>query len=548
MQSNSFQKVIDLSNDEAKEFFLKAESYFNVEVPKYLNLQGILNVAKNTLGNSELSSISKSKTAMSDSENINYNLYVSKDARFTWRPFTMIHPIAYVDLVNFITNQDTWSFIVNRFREFAHNPNVVCVSIPVQSNNETNSDKEEQILEWWQNLEQAQIKLALDYDYCIQTDVTDCYPSIYTHSISWALHGKEYAKSNRKLKDSEGNWIIGNCLDKKISNLQNGQTNGIPQGSVMMDFVAEMVLGYADFLLGERIDNSEFSGDSYKVIRYRDDYRIFGNKLEVVENIMKFLTEILMDLNLKINSKKTFLCSDIIIDGIKPEKLYWAAKKNSLISGYSYKTLKTEDVDKQVNDINEVQGTLSSKKYIKIPNYNLSLQKHLLQIKLFADDYPNSGQLLQALTEFYRFRIYHLQEEQKDTEQLISIIVAIMKANPRTIVQCVAIIARLLSLIEESAITMIVDKIKKKYETSPKLDYIELWLQRILITVNREATFNSLLCKKISSPTSYNLWNSDWLNETKRLDESNLIDEECLSQYSLITDPREVGLFNPYQG
>uniref|UniRef100_UPI003F68E4E7 RNA-directed DNA polymerase n=1 Tax=Streptococcus pluranimalium TaxID=82348 RepID=UPI003F68E4E7 len=462
MQNTSSKKVIDLSNDEANEFFLKAESYFNVELPKYFNLKGILDTAKNILGNSELNSISVSKTAISDSENINYNLYVSKDARFTWRPFTMIHPIAYIDLVNFMTNQDTWNFIVNRFREFAQNPSVVCVSIPVQSNNEMNSNKEEQILEWWRDLEQAQIKFALDYDYCIQTDITDCYPSIYTHSISWALHGKEYSKNNRGLKDSSKNLIVGNNLDKKISNLQNGQTNGIPQGSVVMDFIAEMVLGYADLLLTERIKASELREESYKVLRYRDDYRIFGNKLEVVENIMKFLTEILMDLNLKINSKKTFLCNDIIIDGIKPEKLYWTAKKNSLISGYSYKTQQTQSID-------ETQKTLSSNKYIKIPQYNLSIQKHLLQIKLFADDYPNSGQLLQALIEFYRFRIYNLQEEQNDTEQLISIIIAIMRENPRSIVQCVAIIAKLLSLIEESEISMIVGKIQKKYENLQSL-------------------------------------------------------------------------------
>ena len=50
------------------------------------------------------------------------------------------------------------------------------------------------------------------------------------------------------------------------------QTNGIPQGSVLMDFLAEIVLGYADTKITEKID-SEIS--DYKIIRYRDDYKIF---------------------------------------------------------------------------------------------------------------------------------------------------------------------------------------------------------------------------------------------------------------------------------
>lgn len=37
---------------------------------------------------------------------------------------------------------------------------------------------------------------------------------------------------------------------------------------------------------------------------------------------MKLLSEVLLDLNLKINSKKTFLSEEIILDAIKADKLY----------------------------------------------------------------------------------------------------------------------------------------------------------------------------------------------------------------------------------
>ena len=56
-----------------------------------------------------------------------------------------------------------------------------------------------------------------------------------------------------------------------------GQTNGIPQGSVLTDFIAEIVLGYIDSKLSERI-RKEIGSINYKIIRYRDDYRIFTNE------------------------------------------------------------------------------------------------------------------------------------------------------------------------------------------------------------------------------------------------------------------------------
>jgi hypothetical protein len=41
--------------------------------------------------------------------------------------------------------------------------------------------------------------------------------------------------------------------------MNNGQTNGIPQGSVLMDFIAEMVLGYIDECLSGCLNANTYS-------------------------------------------------------------------------------------------------------------------------------------------------------------------------------------------------------------------------------------------------------------------------------------------------
>jgi RNA-directed DNA polymerase len=105
----------------------------------------------------------------------------------------------YVSLVHKIREENSWKIIQNRFKKFSQNNRINCISIPRQSLSK-NSDKAEQIINWWNHTEQFSIELALDYSCLIHTDLTDCYGAIYTHSIAWALHEKDFAKNNRDNK------------------------------------------------------------------------------------------------------------------------------------------------------------------------------------------------------------------------------------------------------------------------------------------------------------------------------------------------------------
>ncbi len=55
--------------------------------------------------------------------------------------------------------------------------------------------------------------------------------------------------------------------------MQSGETLGIPQGSKLFDFIAELVLAYADKNLAKKLGEKDIKG--IHVLRYRDDYRIF---------------------------------------------------------------------------------------------------------------------------------------------------------------------------------------------------------------------------------------------------------------------------------
>ena len=297
------QSVLDMTSTEARQFLLKPESYCNIDFPPYFRFSRMLSNVSRVVGRADLRGMQK-QTPRS-CEQVNYPLLTNKDGRHAWRPLQLIHPALYVSLVNHITTKTHWKAIRTRFSEFQSLSNFRCLSIPVRSRT-TRKDKAAQILHWWQGIEQGAIELALDYAYVLHADITDCYGAIYTHSVAWALHGKATAKANRTDMT-----LIGNLIDAHIQDMRHGQTNGIPQGSVLMDLVSEMVLGYADLELSERLTKNGIT--DYVVLRYRDDYRIFVNNPQSGEAILKTLTEVMIDLGLKLNTAKTTGSQSVVI-------------------------------------------------------------------------------------------------------------------------------------------------------------------------------------------------------------------------------------------
>ena len=246
MKKEKSRSILDLTCTEARAFLLKHESYCNTELPPYFQFGEMLRGVDKVLAGKSLSEFWNSRKQLRESEGVNYRILKNRDGRYQWRPMELIHPALYVSLVNAITAANHWDRIRKRLKSFGENSNIKCLSLPVQSLSRE-EDKAEQISQWWKNVKQKSIELSLDYGFVIQTDIADCYPGIYTHSIAWALHTKAKAKIYR----NDGK-LIGNIIDNHIVDMQRGQTNGIPQGSVLMDFVAEILLGYADTQLTEK--------------------------------------------------------------------------------------------------------------------------------------------------------------------------------------------------------------------------------------------------------------------------------------------------------
>ena len=439
------------------------------------------------------------RTPARDHQDVNYTLLTNKDGRYAWRPIEIINPVLYVSLTNEITKPVAWATILSRFSNFQQNPNIECASIPVDRKSIHQKTRSAQILSWWEHFEQRSIQLALEYEYVIATDITDCYSSIYTHSIAWALHGKRFAKQPNHRRNQS---LIGVVIDDHVQDMRFGQTNGIPQGSVLMDFIAEMVLGYADMRISRAIASTKI--DDYFILRYRDDYRIFTNNPLEGEQILKLITTELFDLSLRLNPQKTNSSSETILDSVKSDKLAWIGRRN----------------------------------------YDRNLQKHLLIIYQHSLQYPNSGSVVRALSEWDRrlFRAKYL----RDPMALISIVSEIALRNPATYPLIAAIFSKLFShLPPEIKRDEIVNKIVSKFGRMPHAGHMDIWLQRITHPFGLKIQFDERLCDAVTQ-SGVPIWNYSWLpNQQWRqdLESFDIIDARELAGTATVIPQREVHLF-----
>lgn len=473
------KNILGLSAAKAKDFFLTQAAFLNIELPPYFSFSKVLsdvsnaidkNFKEKTLLKSEIEKAKKQET-------VNHILYGNKDGKYTWRKFQIINPLIYISLVNIITNKDNWKFLQSRFKKFQNNDSIRCESLPIVPTGKRKQTGD-QILQWINNIEKKSIELSLEYNFLYHTDISNCYGSIYTHSIPWAIHSKKKAKSKRKFKD-----LFSNRIDHHLQAMSNGQTNGIPEGSILMDFIAEIILGYADLELTKKLKKifaGKKAGKKYHILRYRDDYRIFVNDTNHGEVILKCLSEVLLELGFRLNANKTRFNQDIITGSLKEDKAY---------------LLKYELVPK------------------KLSKYELLRQ--LLLVQQIGKKFSNAGVLKNRLSKIFdraKSGDYGSQEK-----TLISILIDIGYNNPHCFSLVAGLISSCIRNLPKSEQKKLLIMIKKKIGMLPNIGLLEVWIQRIVIGLKLKLNFNEKLCKFTYDAKNKNvhilenIFISDWI-------------------------------------
>ena len=146
----------------------------------------------------------------------------------------------------------------------------------------------------WDERDNLKTKTRTTGQFVLKADIEKFYPSIYTHSIPWALHSKSKAKDNTSVND-----LLGNLLDDRVVSLQDRQTNGIPIGPDTSLVLAEIILTEIDKRLRKSIPMTGF--------RSIDDYELsFATKYDA-EEALSCLRRELSNFELRLNQNKTYI-------------------------------------------------------------------------------------------------------------------------------------------------------------------------------------------------------------------------------------------------
>lgn len=145
---------------------------------------------------------------------------------------------------------------------------------------------------------QKKLELRSRFPLILKLDIKNYYRSVYTHSISWAIHGKEYAKTHFR----EDN--LGNNLDHAFQQGQDGQTIGIPTGPDTSFIISELILCS---ILDIMLSNGDLKNDRF--IRYYDDIEYGCESEEQAHRILASFEDILRDFELEVNPDKVQMFS-----------------------------------------------------------------------------------------------------------------------------------------------------------------------------------------------------------------------------------------------
>ncbi len=203
------------------------------------------------------------------------------------RSFAIPDPFAYANLCKLLSKH--WNLLTNHFRDKTDDETHKISRIHIRKLFYSNGLFEMNYKNFFMDGEPKQ-DIMIKAKYVAHADIATCFPSIYSHSISWALVTKSHAKKSR----SSSLWF--NLIDSYTRNLKFGETNGLLIGPHVSNLLSEIILTAVDHELLKK---------GFEYVRNIDDYTCYAKNHQEAEQFLLTLSEELKKYELTLNSKKS---------------------------------------------------------------------------------------------------------------------------------------------------------------------------------------------------------------------------------------------------
>lgn len=281
------------------------------------------------------------------------------------RILSIPHPEAYANQCKHL--HDIWPELQKYFLEKTHDQQFKVSRVHLRKMN----DKKELFEMNYKNGFKdgyPETDISIGARYIVKADISNCFPSIYTHAISWALVGQTEAKANQTIKSK---WY--NIIDKCTRAMKDNETHGILIGPHSSNLISEIILC--------AVDNELYS--RYKYTRHIDDYTCFAASNQEAEEFLLSLSTSLKNYGLALNHKKTE-----IISLPAPSDKSWKTKLNNI---QLQNTITISEVKRYIDTAIELSKS----------NENIAVLKYAIKVlskKTFSDQ----------VKDYYFKRIHHI--------------------------------------------------------------------------------------------------------------------------------------------
>lgn len=165
-------------------------------------------------------------------------------------------------------------------------------------------------------------------------DITGCFYHIYTHTIAWAVKGKEVAKNSIDADTFEKNF------DQLMQHTNYNETNSIVVGPEISRIFAEIILQAVDLAILRQLKEKGYAlGRDYEIRRYVDDSYVYANSRKVLDDICAAYKEQLSFYKLDINEKKREYFERPFTSGVSNAK----RQVNKMVSEFKERHLKRKE-------------------------------------------------------------------------------------------------------------------------------------------------------------------------------------------------------------
>jgi hypothetical protein len=190
------------------------------------------------------------------------------------REYKMPNVYSYLELAYYLSSKS--SYFVKIFTENTHSTSKYFGQLNFDFKT-TNEIKQNQLA---------------DDNKLLHVDLSNFYPSLYTHTLPWIIDGR----NNAKVKKSGG---FANSIDSFIQNCQFGETHGIPTGNLITRIITELYMCFFDKRLEDKI------GSKIKFSRYVDDFSYAFTSDEQRDKFLRSFRFVCREYSLIINEHKT---------------------------------------------------------------------------------------------------------------------------------------------------------------------------------------------------------------------------------------------------